>query len=150
MDSVDDALGADHQRLDSVLSALEAAIGAASIRAAEPLKEFAAGLRRHMAWENEQLFPAVRARATTREQRSIDSLIIDHERLSETLSELEASVASADFATAREQAAWLRKLLQGHNYDEEHGVYVEADKYLTDDERRGLISRFEATPPTRT
>ena len=142
MTSIDDVLGADHQRLDAVLTELEAAIGAKSTAAAGPLKSFAAGLRRHMAWENEHLFPAVRARATAAQQRSIDSLIIDHERLSETLAELEASVAGADFIPARDQAAWLRKLLQGHNYDEEHGAYVEADRYLTDDERKDLIARF--------
>ena len=42
---------------------------------------------------------------------------------------------------------WLRTLLQGHNYDEEHGVYVEADRLLAAVERRRLIERFEAGRP---
>lgn len=148
-DSLDDLLGADHQRLDGRLSALEAAIGARSGEASDALKRFSAGLMRHMTWENEVLFPAVRGLATPAQRRSIESLEIDHERLRETLEALEASLAAADFGAAREQGTWLRALLQGHNYDEEHGVYEEADRLLSPAERRRLADQFRAlSPPT--
>jgi hemerythrin-like domain-containing protein len=147
-DSLDDVLGADHLRLDGRLSALEAAIGARSAEATGVLKRFSEGLIRHMTWENEVLFPAVRGLATPAQRRSIESLEIDHERLRETLEALDASLAAADFSAAREQVTWLKALLQGHNYDEEHGVYEEADRLLAPAERRRLADQFRALPPS--
>ena len=100
------------------------------------------GLNAHMTWEEERLFPAVSARATPGQKRSIESLRIDHERLRETLGGLSSSVSAQDYGTAGPLLDWLETLLRGHNYDEEHGVYVEADRYLTLDERRELIDQF--------
>ena len=80
---------------------------------------------------------------SAKERRSIESLEIDHERLRDTLKDLEAAVAAGDVAGAGGIVRWLGTLLQGHNYDEEHGVYVEADRLLSPDERRRLMERFE-------
>lgn len=145
-DSLDEILGADHQRLDGRLSAVEGAIEGRSEDASPTVKAFSDGLLRHMTWENEVLFPAVRGLATPAQRKSIESLQIDHERLRETLQALEASIAASDFTAARDHVAWLRTLLQGHNYDEEHGVYVEADRLLTADDRRRLAAQFKALP----
>ncbi len=38
-------------------------------------------------------------------------------------------------------------LLKGHNYDEEHGAYVEADRLLGGAERRRLIEPFVTGRP---
>jgi len=139
-DSIDDALGADHQRLDVLLKALERGPSTSSAEA------FTRGLLHHMTWEDQHLFPAVKARATEKERRSIESLEIDHERLRDTLKDLATAVAAGDVAGAGGIVRWLGTLLQGHNYDEEHGVYVEADRLLSRDERRRLIERFSAKP----
>ena len=135
-DSIDDALGADHERLGALLGELIRGVSA------ETLARFSEGLLHHMTWEEERLFPAVKAVATAKECRSIESLEIDHERIRETLRDLESSLASGDLAVAGTQVRWLETLLKGHNYDEEHGVYEEADRYLSAEERRRLIERF--------
>jgi regulator of cell morphogenesis and NO signaling len=145
-DSLDDVLGADHARLDALLSSLTEAIDRRSQDAVVQLKRFSGGLVRHMTWENEVLFPAVRGLATPAQRKSIESLEIDHERLRETLGALDAAVAAADFGAARDHGTWLKTLLQGHNYDEEHGVYVEADRLLTADDRRRLAEQFRGVP----
>ena len=142
-DSLDDALRADHERLDALLSQLNSSLAAGPQAAAAALAPFSQGLKRHMAWEDESLFPAVKQVASTKERRSIESLEIDHERLRETLRSLESALAAGDVGAAEPLASWLSTLLQGHNYDEEHGVYVEADRLLDRDERRRLIERFE-------
>ncbi|HVE38291.1 MAG TPA: hemerythrin domain-containing protein [Planctomycetota bacterium] len=141
-DSVDDVFGEDHQVLGALLERLRSAIPERSPEALATLEAFTLGLRAHMSWEEELLFPAVFAHATSAQKRSIESLEIDHERLRETLSSLHSSLAAGDFATARTLADWLETLLRGHNYDEEHGVYVEADQYLTEELRRRLIEQF--------
>ena len=93
------------------------------------------------------MFPAVKALASAKERRSIESLEIDHDRLRETLQGLETVLAAGDHSSAGPLVSWLKMLLQGHNYDEEHGVYVEADRLLSPPERQSLIKRFEVDRP---
>jgi hypothetical protein len=138
-DSVDDILGQDHLELGAVLQALRAGAPAAL----DAFRRFEARLRKHMAWEDDALFPAVRAHATAAEARSIDSLEIDPERIRETLDGVAAALGSSDADLAARGLDRLDVYLRGHNYDEEHGVYVEADRYLELDERRRLLRRFE-------
>jgi len=146
-DSLDDALRADHERLDALLSRLHASFPAGARPALAALADFARGLKHHMDWEDACLFPAMKPVASAKERRSIESLEIDHERLRETLRSLETALAAGDVGAAEPQARWLSTLLQGHNYDEEHGVYVEADCLLGPDERRHLLENFEADRP---
>lgn len=145
-DSVDDVLGGDHAALGRVLEALTAAVDAGATGAAALLGSFSEGLRRHMEWEDGQLFPAVRAHATAAQRRSIESLEIDHERLRDTLKEFRAALEAGNAEDAARLVRWLKTLLDGHNYDEEHGVYVEADRYLPLEERRRLIAAFRVQP----
>ena len=146
-ESVDDALRSDHERLDGLLVNLESAVAAGLLAAPRVLRSFADALLHHMSWEDQSLFPAVKRLASEKERRSIESLEIDHERLRDTLQSLESSLAAGDGATAGTLVDWLKTLLKGHNYDEEHGVYVEADRLLSHAERRRLIDRFTAGLP---
>jgi len=141
-DSVDDVLGADHADLGVVLSELLGAVESCSAVTSEVLKRFSQGLLHHMDWEEKTLFPRVREHATAAQKRSIESLEIDHERLRETLDALGSALTGGDPETAIRKARWLATLLQGHNYDEEHGVYVEADRYLGVEDRRRIIAEF--------
>lgn len=137
-DSVDDVLGDDHLALGKRLEELRAA------PAPEAFRRFEARLRGHMTWEEKTLFPAVRARATAAEARSLESLEIDHERIRETLDGVAAALGAGDVEAASRGLAGLEIYLRGHNYDEEHGVYVEADRYLSAEERRRLLDAFPA------
>jgi hypothetical protein len=143
-DSVDDALGGVHERLDRRVEQLEASVLAGSVESANALSSLTRDLLHHMAWEDQFLFPAVKGVATAKERRSIESLEIDHDRLRDTLGSLESTLAAGDFGTAGTLVRWLRTLLAGHNYDEDHGVYVEADRLLSRADRRRLIAQASA------
>lgn len=144
--SIDDALGDDHERLGGLLLRLREDVAARSGSAGERLRSFARDLLRHMTWEEEDLFPAVRDHANAAQRRSLESLEIDHERLRDTLNELEAALERGDFDGAGRRLEWLETLLKGHNYDEEHGVYEEADRYLEVEEKRRLLEKFRGAP----
>jgi hemerythrin-like domain-containing protein len=143
-DSFDEVLGEDHRILGAHLGRLREAISGNPSKALEGFRAFARVLEHHMTWEEETLFPAVREHATPREKRSIESLEIDHERLRDSLSSLRSALSSGASGTATQALEWLETLLKGHNYDEEHGVYVEADRYLAVEERRRMIRAFQA------
>ncbi|HXX93668.1 MAG TPA: hemerythrin domain-containing protein [Planctomycetota bacterium] len=148
--SIDDATGKDHERLGLLLDHLGASLkttGAAARLAFETLDR---ELRIHMKWEEEALFSAVRGRATAAQRHSLESLEIDHERIRDTLRGLDSTLAEGDLQTAKPLLDWLQTLLKGHNYDEEHGVYVEADRLLDLAERRRLIEALRKAPPEGT
>lgn len=145
-ESIDEVFGEDHQILGGSLARLRSAIQTRSPEAPAELEALSRGLKAHMSWEEDLLFPAVSARATPAQKHSIESLEIDHERLRETLAGLHSALTEKAFEAAGRLADWLETLLRGHNYDEEHGVYVEADRYLSVEERRGLIDRFRQAP----
>ena len=137
---------ADHERLDDLLRQLEEQVTTGAAAVLDTLDRFSHGLVHHMTWEDNQLFPAVKGVANAKERRSIESLEVDHERLRETLSSLKSSLIAGDDPAARALVSWLGTLLKGHNYDEEHGVYVEADRLLDRAERRRLIDQFKKAP----
>ncbi len=144
LNSMDDALGADHERLEGLLSKFKKAVSTQSPGASDEMNRLARGLLHQMSWEDEHLFPAVKGLGTAKERRSIESLEIDHERLRDTL---RTTIAQGDYVTAGTLVRRRGTLLKGHNYDEEHGVSVEADLRLNGAERRRRMARFVAGLP---
>lgn len=144
--SVDDVLGADHRRLDGLLDRIAEALASRSGAAGASVSDFERSLVRHMDWEESVLFPAVRERTSAAGRRSLESLEIDHERIRETLAALRNAVGDGSWDSAASHLDRLRVYLQGHNYDEEHGVYVEADRLFDEGTRRELLGRFPPDP----
>ncbi len=141
-DSVDDALGADHARLDLLLRRLQEWPSRGNLDA------FERGLAPHIEWEEQQLFPAVRPLLNAAQTKSLESLEIDHQRIRETLAATRTALEAVDLPLARERIGLLASYLQGHNADEERGVYVEADRLLRADERARLLDAFRAGAPS--
>ena len=137
-DSVDDVLGEHHQRLGAVLDLLRAT------PTLDLLDDFEHGLFPHMAWEEQVLFPAARARSTPAQLHSLESLEIDHERLRDALGELRTALKAVDLPAATAALHNVAIYLAGHNADEEHGVYVEVDRNFSVAERRAMLGLFRA------
>lgn len=143
--SVDDQLALDHERLDQLLENTRRGLETRSGEAGQALESFDKALSVHMEWEEKYLFPAVSARASARSRRSIESLEIDHERIRGALADACQRLAEGRWAESLESLSMASTFLEGHNYDEEHGVYVEADKLLEPGQRRALLELFERT-----
>ncbi len=135
--SVDDALTADHERLDGVLQALARSLPARPGETAALLAEFEQGLFPHMTWEEEALFPALLAAGYPAHR--VEGLIIDHRRIREALAELHSRLDGGDLARAAAAAEQVRIYLVGHNGDEEKILYPDADRLLPADQRRRLL-----------
>lgn len=140
--SIDDVLGQDHQRLDGLFHTLRESVTSGGGAAKDAFGQCESALRHHMQWEEEKLFPAVRQHCTQTERRSIESLEIDHERIRDTLKEIGSAISNGQVDEASRQMEWLESLLKGHNYDEEHGIYEEADRYLDAEARSRLLATF--------
>ena len=104
--------------------------------------EFEKRLFRHMTWEEETLFPALRAADGPYPGKKIESLVIDHARIRERLQDLASDIGATDWADADRSVEDLWVLLEGHNRDEEKGVYTDADRLISEPQRRALLATW--------
>lgn len=137
--SIDDALTDDHVQLDGLFRDVRTAIGLRDVGAGPAQAAFERLLFRHMTWEEETLFPALMKARPGYPSRKIESLKIDHERIKEKLCELAGAVSARDWpqGTACLEDVWV--LLEGHNRDEEKGVYTDADHLISKEERVAML-----------
>jgi hypothetical protein len=140
--SIDERLTQDHVELDRRLAEIAEAVRPGGCRA-EVLAPFENGLRAHMAWEEDALFPALLRAAGDVQRKHVESLRIDHERIRMTIDALREALGAPDPAGAEGLLETLRVYLDGHNHDEEYGAYVEADRRLPPEEREKLLALFE-------
>lgn len=113
-----DILVRDHRRLDALLGRALRRLNAADPAAARPmLEEFAAGLRRHAAAENELIAPALAP-------APVDDMLREHGELLEQLGAVEDALAHSPEAWELEAlAALLSALLAKHEQREEGNLF---------------------------
>jgi len=143
--SVDDALTDDHVRLDGLFRTLRRSVENRDPRTEAVRSEFERRLLRHMTWEEETLFPALRAADGRYPAKKIESLVIDHDRIREGLRELASELVALEWTGANQSVEDLWVLLEGHNRDEEKGVYTDADRLIPEAERQVLLARWRAS-----
>lgn len=142
--SIDDALTEDHVQLDGLFRSMRTAVGLQDAGEGVVQSEFERRLFRHMKWEEEEFFSALRGLPAGYPERKIESLEIDHNRIREKLHELSAAVRSRDWAQAGQFVDDLWVLLEGHNRDEEKGVYTDGDRLISQEDRRRLLERWRS------
>jgi len=131
--SVSAVLSLDHRRLDGLLRETKRTIAAADLRRAAALfADFRAGLERHIAAEEEILFPAFEALAAiggggpTRVMRS------EHAEIRRLLAELAAALDGGDPTARATGFAVLTARLFAHNGKEERIIYPATDRAARD------------------
>jgi hemerythrin-like domain-containing protein len=143
--SVDDALTNDHVRLDGLMRSLRRSVERRDPNCEAVRKEFEQRLLRHMTWEEETLFPALRAADGRYPGKKIESLVIDHDRIRERLGDLASDIGAMEWTGADRSVEDLWVLLEGHNRDEEKGVYTDADRLISEPERLALLATWRAS-----
>lgn len=142
---VNDALSWDHDRLD----ALEAAVFESRHErrfgdAAALFRLFAFGLRRHIRFEEEILFPEFELKAGFPSQMGPTAVMrLEHREILDTVAALEAAVGQDDPEAERLRRV-LHAVLGPHNAKEEAVVYPLTDRALDDTARDALVARIQA------
>ena len=108
MDTILSFMAADHDRLDALF------------RAATPeaLAEFRAGLLRHIAWEEDVLFPLFDSQLSARSPGPTAAMRAEHREIKDLLAQLGTDPAAA---------TQLRAVLGAHNEKEEQMLYPAID-----------------------
>jgi regulator of cell morphogenesis and NO signaling len=133
----------DHERLDRLFAEFRGSRRTEFARAAEAFREFLAGLKRHMRWEEEVLFSAFE---TDDENRSSGPTVVmraEHRKIEEALRRLDDRVRDGN-PDCDEDEAHLLEILQAHNFKEEQVVYPLVDRILGAAEKEALLHRIHA------
>lgn len=138
MGAISDFMGRDHDRLDAIFADFcKEADGA---KARELFARFDAGLRAHIAWEEEILFPAFEAKTGMRDAGPTAVMRTEHREIERVLAALAELAGRGDPA---DQARALFGVLGPHNQKEEHVLYPWLDRSLPGEETASMLERIE-------
>lgn len=142
---VNEALSWDHDRLDALeAAAFESRHEKRFADGAAFFKVFAFGLRRHIRFEEEILFPEFDAKSGFPSEMGPTAVMrLEHREILDTVTALEGAVGRDD-AEAERLRRILHAVLGPHNAKEEAVVYPLTDRALDDTARDALVARIQA------
>ncbi len=142
---VAEALGWDHDRLEDLeKKAFEERGAGRFAEAAAVYGAFARGLRRHIGFEEDLLFPEFERRAGIPAEAGPTAVMrAEHRTIEGLIGEIERGIGdpATDVEGARRS---LHQVLGDHNMKEERILYPGTDRLMTEDERDVLIRRIQA------
>jgi len=135
-------LRSDHARLDGLLTEMQHYLRAGtSAEAARQCARLGEALARHMAAEEELLFPAMQ-RMTEAVARAVPPMLAQHAEMRDLLPDLAAALAKGDVLASEALLPRLRRSLARHHEDEERLVYPITDWALSPAEQEELLKRL--------
>lgn len=146
---VSEALAWDHDRLDALEQrAFEARSAGDLAEAARTYRAFAAGLRRHIGFEEHLLFPEFEARAGVPTDHGPTAVMrSEHREIEALVDRIEALISNPQagpVVSASRDA--LHEVLGEHNLKEEQVLYPGVDRLMSEAERDDLVRRIQAYP----
>lgn len=138
-------LSADHRAVDALLAEVKRRLAAGAIGpAARLFAEFRAGLERHIAAEEEILFPALESRLAAHGPGPVRVMRAEHAELTRLMAEV-AALESTSLESHATPLPALTARIYAHNGKEERMLYPMADLAINDaPERAGLLRRLAA------
>jgi regulator of cell morphogenesis and NO signaling len=139
-----EALAWDHDRLDSLERAAFRARESGDLQSAFDLySRFAAGLRRHIGFEEDLLVPAFEERAGLPSTAGPTAVMrAEHREIRELLDRIDGSIADAA-SSPEGLRARFHAVMKDHNEKEEGVLYPSVDELLGPDEADLLVRRIQ-------
>jgi len=121
----------DHRDCDARWADVEELLDTQDVEAAGPAwQKFNAGVRRHIAMEEEVMFPAFEAAARMGGGGPTSVMRMEHKQMIGLLDQIEAAMESGDAEQAMDLGDTLLMLIQQHNIKEEGMLYPMAENML--------------------
>lgn len=141
---VSEALSWDHDRLDELERLAHSEREAGHLNAAQQtFRIFANGLRRHIAVEDQIIFPEFEQRSGLSPNVGPTAVLrAEHRELEVLLNEMEQAMADPAAPIAGSRAE-LKRLLAHHNTKEEQVLYPGTDRLMNAEERDDLVRRAQ-------
>ncbi len=122
---------ADHERLDFLFRMYRENKRSERYKAVLLFDKFAEGLKRHIDWEEQLLFPAFDDAMGTQGHGPTKVMRNEHDQIKAMLDEISESLKQDVHCEPLEKA--LQELLLAHNEKEEQVLYVQCDRVLSEE-----------------
>lgn len=140
MESIAEFMSRDHDRLDSIFSEFQR--DPDGEKAQEVFRRFEGGLRAHMDWEEEILFPPFEEKTGMRNSGPTAVMRREHEQIKQLLETIRGRIGKPGVT---EPVKNLAQVLAVHNQKEENVLYPWMDQSLQETERNALLGRIKET-----
>lgn len=130
MSTILDFLGSDHRACDDLFASAEAEVAQNNRDSARSLfDQFGQAMARHLAMEEDVLFPAFEERTGMRAGPT-EVMRMEHAQMRELLQEMARAVAAGNRDNCLGLSETLNMLMQQHNLKEENMLYPMSDRVL--------------------
>jgi len=142
---VTEALVWDHARLDALeAAAFEARARGGLVQARDVFTDFAHGLRRHMDFEEQLLFPEFEKRCHLEGDNGPSAVMrAEHRAIASLLFVMEREIDDPE-APIELSRAELRQIQRDHDLKEERILYPALDRMLDEEEGDRMVARIQA------
>ncbi|MEQ1655759.1 MAG: hemerythrin domain-containing protein [Nitrospira sp.] len=132
----------DHERLDVLFKSFQTLKRTDFLKAKRAFLEFQAGLQRHVAWEEEVMFPLWEKKSGMTGGGPTIVMRNEHREIGDCLESLARKIQAQNPETDREEETLL-DLLDRHNMSEEEVLYPEMDHLISAEERETAFRAME-------
>jgi len=132
----------DHDRLDELFRNFQQFKHSDYRKAGEFFKEFKLGLQRHIAWEEEILFPVFEEKTGLKNGGPTHVMRLEHRQIKSHLEAIHEKVKQNDPGSDSEEQLLLQTLLI-HNQKEERILYPAIDSALDESERTKIYRKMD-------
>ena len=140
--------GEDHDRLDEYFKQFQLYKDSDFRKARESFKMFKLSLQRHIAWEEDVLFPVFEQKTGLHDTGPTAVMRLEHRQVERALEEIHKKVQRSDRSSDRDEAPLLQ-LLKRHSDKEENIVYPMLDEMTTREERNEMYAKMRNMPESR-
>lgn len=137
--------GDDHERLDALFHQFQAAKPRSLIEARRLFSEFRDGLDRHIAWEEEILFPLFDKKFGHLAGSPTEILRWEHWQIRQDLRAISRKLVDGDLATETEELS-LHAVLASHSQKEDTLLYPVLDEIVTVQEQGQVFAAMQKAP----
>lgn len=143
MDNVMEFMSKDHDRLDGLFQEFRNLKDRDFSKAENLFTEFKSGLERHIAWEEEILFPIFETKTGMYDSGPTAVMRSEHRQIKEYLGQIRQKIVNQDTKT-EELENGLVEVLTAHNLKEENILYPWIDNSVTEKEREEAFVRMRS------
>ncbi|MGI0100624.1 MAG: hemerythrin domain-containing protein [Candidatus Micrarchaeaceae archaeon] len=133
--SISKFMSDDHSRLDSIFQEFKKSQKAGEAK--QLFLEFEMGIKRHIGWEEDILFPLAKQKLGN-DSAMVDELIMQHRRIKDDIKEISSHLGTRNTGLETD----LEQLLTGHDKMEEDGMYLWIDDYIEGKAKREALSKM--------
>ncbi len=135
----------DHDRLDGLFKSFQERKRTDFLRARESFIQFKFGLQRHIAWEEEILFPFFEQKLGASISQPVQVMRLEHRQIGKFLELIHNKVREGDPNTDKEERELLM-FLENHNMKEEQILYPAIDQAATREDIESIFKTMDTLP----